>query len=77
MTTIYIGAEHNRELTSILNNMMELGYFDWYDEESIEIGALPFADYEHSYIRNYGDIQAVYNSKGFRGRTVFSVDVEE
>lgn len=76
MTTIYVGADDKKELISVLNDMMELDYFDWYDEESIErVSQLNSVNYS-AYIRNYGEIQAVYNSKGFRGRTVFSVDVE-
>lgn len=78
MTTIYIGVDDKKELISVLNDMMELGYFDWYDEESIvRVSQLSSVSYDNAYIRNYGKIQGVYGPASFLNRDVYSVDVEE
>lgn len=79
MTTIYVGVDDKKELISVLNDMMELGYFDWYDEESIvRVSQLSSVSYDSAYIRNYGEIQGVYGPANFFNRdVVYSVDVEE
>ena len=79
MTRIYIGADDEREVVSILNNLIEKSYINYYIEESIKKVDKDSVDYENAYTKGdrYSDVGIVYDYTRFEGDYIYSVDVEE